>query len=137
MNSEQNAREMRMKTNDDVERLEKLICQLQGPHSEISQLSKKSPNDGLRLFKLKLVNKVLQSGNEVLEEHYIPFDDFRQFEEDDLPTNSDVAIILAQYMEQAERFRSDHMTYRDCEWRYLVDGVPSTICGKAPTKVGG
>ncbi|WP_428826757.1 hypothetical protein ACLIKD_00710 [Azonexus sp. IMCC34842] len=126
-----------MKTNEDIERLEKLIGQLQVLHSEISQLAKKSPNDGLNLFKLKLVNKVLQSGNEVLTERYIPFDDFRQFEEGDLPTNSDVTMILAQYMEQTERFRSDHMIHHDYEWRYLINGVPSKISGRAPTKVGG
>lgn len=126
-----------MKTTKDVENLEKLIGQLQGLHSEISQLAKKSPNDGLNVFKLKLVNKVLQSGNEVLAGRYIPFDDFRQFEESDLPTNSDVTMILAQYMEQAERFRSDQMISHDFEWRYLVNGAPSPMLGKAPTKVGG
>ncbi len=126
-----------MKTIQDVENLEKLIGQLQGLHSEISQLAKKSPNDGLNIFKLKLVNKVLQCGNEVLAGRYIPFDDFRQFEESDLPTNSDVTMILAQYMEQAERFRSDHVVSHDYEWRYLVNGAPSSMASKAPTKVGG
>lgn len=126
-----------MKTNEDVENLEKLIGQLQGLHSEISQLAKKSPNDGLNVFKLKLVNKALQSGNEVLAGRYIPFDDFRQFEESDLPTNSDVTMILAQYMEQAERFRSDHMIWHLAKWRYVINGVTSDIEGKAPTRVGG
>ena len=98
-----------MKTKEDVENLEKLIGQLQGLHSEISQLAKKSPNDGLKLFKLKLVNKILKSGNDILTGRYVPFDDFRQFDEDQLPTNSDVTMILSQYMEQAERFRSDNM----------------------------
>ena len=54
----------KMNTKEDVENLEKLIGQLNGLHSEISQLAKKSPNDGLNIFKLKLVNKVLSSGNE-------------------------------------------------------------------------
>lgn len=126
-----------MKTNEDVENLEKLIGQLQGLHSEISQLAKKSPNDGLNVFKLKLVNKVLQSGNEVLAGRHIPFDDFRQFEESDLPTNSDVTMILAQYMEQAERFRSDHIVFHQHKWRYVINGAPSNIEGKVPTRVGG
>lgn len=126
-----------MKTIEDVEKLEKLIGQLQGLHSEISQLAKKSPNDGLNIFKLKLVNKVLQSGNEVLVGRYIPFDDFRQFEESDLPTNSDVTMILAQYMEQTERFRSDNIVYREHRWRYVINGAPSNIEGRVPTKVGG
>lgn len=125
-----------MKTKEDVENLEKLIGQIQGLHSEISQLAKKSPNDGLNLFKLKLVNKVLKSGNEILAGRYMPFDDFSQFEESELPTNSDVTMILAQYMEQAERFRSDNIIYHEYKWRYIVNGAPSTIEGKAPTKVG-
>lgn len=126
-----------MKTNEDVERLEKLIGQIQGLHSEISQLAKKSPNDGLNLFKLKFVNKVLQSGNAVLVGRYMPFDDFRQFEESELPTNSDVTMILAQYMEQAERIRSDHVVYHKNKWHYVLNGAPSDIVGRAPTKVGG
>lgn len=125
-----------MKTKEDVENLEKLIGQLQGLHSEISQLAKKSPNDGLNTFKLKLVNKVLKSGNHILTGGYVPFDDFNQFQEELLPTNSDVTMILSQYMEQAERFRSDHMTYHQHQWKYIVDGAPSNIQGKMPTRVG-
>jgi hypothetical protein len=125
-----------MKTKAEVENLEKLIGQLQGLHSEISQLAKKSPNDGLNVFKLKLVNKVLKSGNETLAGRYMPFDDFSQFEENELPTNSDVTMILAQYMEQAERFRSDHIVWYGNEWLYVINGAASDIEGKAPTKIG-
>ena len=125
-----------MKTKADVENLEKLIGQLQGLHSEISQLAKKSPNDGLNTFKLRLVNKVLKSGNDILTGRYVPFDDFNQFDEDQLPTNSDVTMILSQYMEQAERFRSDHMRLHLHQWRYVIDGAVSDIPGKAPTRVG-
>lgn len=125
-----------MKTKEDVENLEKLIGQLQGLQSEISQLAKKSPNDGLNVFKLRFVNKVLTSGNDILADRYIPFDDFSQFSEDELPTNSDVTMILAQYIEQTERFRSDHITWHEHEWRYLINGAPSDIASRAPTKVG-
>lgn len=125
-----------MKSKEEVENLEKLIGQLQALHSEISQLAKKAPNDGLNIFKLKLVNKVLTSGNDILSGGYMPFEDFSQFEQDALPTNSDVTMILAQYMEQAERFRSDNMKMHQSQWRYIIDGAPSDIQGKAPTRVG-
>ena len=46
-------------------------------------------------------------------------------------------MILAQYMEQTERFRSDNVVYRDFEWRYVVNGSVSDIESKPPTKVGG
>jgi hypothetical protein len=126
-----------MKSEEDVKNLEKLIGQLEGLHVEISQLAKKSPNDGLNLFKLKFVNKVLSSGNEILADRYRPFDDFDVFDESALPTNSDVTMILALYMEQAERFRSDNVVMSSGRWVYIINGEPSRISARLPTKIGG
>tara|TARA_R110000868_G_scaffold194517_3_gene439952 strand:- start:1561 stop:1953 length:393 start_codon:yes stop_codon:yes gene_type:complete len=126
-----------MKTREDIELLEKLVGQLQGLHDEITQLSKKSPNDGLNPFKLKLVNRVLDDANSLLNDRYRPFDDFEQFDNDDLPSNSDATMMLGQYMEQIERFRSDQVVRdRHGAWHYLVDGQPSNIASKPPTRVG-
>jgi hypothetical protein len=125
-----------MKSEDEIRSLEKLIVQLQGLHAEITLLAKKSPNDGLNLFKLKLVNKVLTRGNEILMGRYKPFEDFNIFDEDALPTNSDVTMILALYMEQAERFRSDNMIHSDYKWWYVINGEASKIDGRPPTKIG-
>lgn len=126
-----------MKTATEVGNLEKLILQLKAMHSEVGQLAKKSPNDGLNLFKLKLVNKVLSDGNSILTGHYAPFADFHAFSDGDLPTNSDVTLVLAQYIEQAERFRSNNVTYHEHKWVYLLDGKPSNYAARASTKVGG
>ena len=68
-----------MKSARDVENLEKLIGQLQGLHSEIGILAKKSPSDAINKFKLGFINKVIQSANIVLGEDYRPFDDFDGF----------------------------------------------------------
>lgn len=125
-----------MRSRDEVEALEKLIGQLEGLHSEISQLAKKSPNDGLNKFKLKLVNKVISDGNAILQGGYRPFDDFEQFEEDDLPTNSDVTMIISQYIEQTERFRSDNVASDRSRYFYLVNEALSDIPAKMPTRVG-
>ncbi|MBK9997330.1 MAG: hypothetical protein IPO99_09355 [Nitrospira sp.] len=125
-----------MKTEDDVRDLEKLIVQLQGVHIEISMLAKKAPNDGLNLFKLKLVNNILAKGNSILTGHYMPLENFTTFDESALPTNSDVTMVLPLYIEQAERFRSSNMVYRDYTWRYLVNGAASQIEGSPPTKIG-
>jgi hypothetical protein len=125
-----------MKNEDEVNNLGKLIVQLQGLHSEISLLAKKAPNDGLNLFKLNIVNKVLTRGNQILTGHYKPFEDFDNFNEEALPTNSDVTMILTLYIEQAERFRSDNMVYSDYKWWYAINGKASKIEGKPPTKIG-
>ena len=135
-NSEQSAPKPVLHTEEDVRDLEKLVVQLQGLHDEISILAKKSPNDGLNLFKLKLVNNILTKGNLILTEHYKPLDNFSSFDESALPTNSDVTMVLALYIEQAERFRSNNMIYHEYKWKYLVNGAASRIEGRAPTMIG-
>jgi hypothetical protein len=125
-----------MKNRSDVEALEKLIGQLQGLHSEISLLAKKSPSDAVNAFKLKLINNVISAANEVLGPKYLPFGDFESFDADDVPSTSDVALVLAQYMEEAERYRSDNVRSWKGQWVYVVKGDPSDILSGAPTKVG-
>jgi hypothetical protein len=125
-----------METASDVDALERLIGQLQGLHKEVLQLGKKSPNDAVNAFKLKLINKVIQQGNEVLTGSYRPFADFSQFDSDDVPSVSDVSVILSQYLEQAERYRSDNVRYANGSWQYVVKGAPSGLRAAAPTKIG-
>ena len=125
-----------METENDVRDLEKLIVQLQGLHAELSVLGKKAPNDGVNLFKLKLVNNILAKANLLLIGHYKPLEDFATFDEVALPTNSDVTMILTLYMEQAERYRSDNVVYVSGYPKYVIDGVASDIAAKAPTRIG-
>lgn len=126
-----------MKNAADVDKLEKLISQVQGLHSEISLLAKKAPNDGLNKFKLKFVNRCLSDANGLLGKGYIPFKEFAQFEESELPTNSDVTMMLFQYIEQIERFRSDNVKQNDSwDWKYVIAGKISDIPALPPTMVG-
>lgn len=126
-----------MNTEDEVENLEKVIGQLKGAHGEISILAKKSPADSLNAFKLTLINNVIESSNEVLGEKYKPFEHFDKFETDDLPSNSDVTMILAQYMEEAERYRSDNVVHDKYKgWSYRVNGEASGIRSGPPSKIG-
>ena len=124
-----------MDSKEDVELLEKLVGQLQGLYAEIGALSKKSPNDAVNPFKLKLINKVLQTGNEVLGENYKPFEEFDQFDGDDAPSTSDVTMVISQYMEEAERFRSDNVKQGRGAWYYIVQGELSDIRSGSPTKI--
>lgn len=125
-----------MKTVEDIENLEKVIGQLLAAHSEIAVLAKKSPSDILNTFKLKMINRVIKTSNFVLGKKYKPFEDFEQFEDEDLPSNSDVTMILAQYMEEAERYRSDNVMQEFGSWYYVVDGKISEIRSGPPSKVG-
>lgn len=86
---------------------EKIRGQIKALHEEISTLSRKKPDDGINPFKLKFINQVLSEANEILKEEYLPKSDFRTFDEENLPTNSDVVIILSQYLECFHRQSTD------------------------------
>lgn len=121
----------------DVDRFEKTIAQLEALHSEISVLSKKSPNDGLNEFKLRLVNSVLQEANSVLGDRYKPFPDFLAFDQDAVPSNSDVTFILAQYINCMEKLRSDNIFIYSGYWHWRVDDGEPSIRTSKPKKLTG
>lgn len=127
-----------MKTEADVHNFERLVVQLQALQAEISQLAKKSPNDGLNKFKLKLVNTVVAAANELLVGNFKPVEGFELFDEDDLPTNSDVAMVLTLYIEQSERFRSANVVWNAAKlkWYYTTNKNLSNVEARPPTKIG-
>lgn len=99
----------------EIDEFEKTQNQLDGLHEEISALSKKSYTDAINLFKLKLVNQVIQSSNQILGSPYKPFQDFDTFNEEDLPTNSDVTLVLSQYLNCMESYRVKRISSK-IEW---------------------
>ena len=125
---------MKMK---DVERFEKVTGQLEGVYEEITSLSKKAPNDGVNKFKLRLVNKVLEDANLLLDNKHKPFADFSVFDEDTLPSNSDVAFILAQYLNCMENLRAENIRQKDysVQWYWVIDGEMSSEKAAQPRKL--
>lgn len=123
-----------MKNLEEVEILEKTIGQLKSIYDEVSLLSKKSQNDAVNKFKLGMINSVLRTANSVLGVKYNPIDKFSEFDVDDVPSNSDVAFVVAQYLVEIERFRTDSVIYSDFNWVYLINGKPSTILADAKTR---
>lgn len=119
----------------DVEKLEKIMGQLEGLHREMLALTKKSPNDGLNKFKLKFVNSTLANANEFLGTKYKPLDEFEQFDADELPTNSDVTFILASYLEEIERMRADNIKVDFGAWRYILSDTKKEIRTAPPKKI--
>jgi hypothetical protein len=119
----------------DVEQFEKVTGQLEGVYEEITSLSKKVPNDGVNKFKLRLVNKVLDAANLLLDNKHKPFDDFAVFDEDTLPSNSDVAFILAQYLNCMENIRAENTQQEFGHWYWVIDGKVSSERTAPPKKL--
>lgn len=119
---------------EDVEALEKVTGHLDGLHREISLLAKKSTNDALNAFKLKMLNAALAAANSILAVAYKPIDEFDQFDVDDVPTNSDATVVLTAYLEELERYRADNLKQRSGFWYYLLDD-DNTIKTAPPKKL--
>jgi hypothetical protein len=94
----------------DIDKFKKILNQLEGLHEEIANLSKKSYTDALNDFKLKMVNQILKRANNLLGEDYKPFEDFDEFDIDDVPTNSDVTLVLSQYINCMESLREENIS---------------------------
>ncbi|MGB2864165.1 MAG: hypothetical protein WBC05_12620 [Sedimentisphaerales bacterium] len=93
--------------------------QISTMYEEIGLLSKKKPDGPVNKFKLKFINDILKKVNKIMGAEYMPFDDFNTFDEDALPTASDVVFILSQYLKSMDKFRFDN-TYSlsgDRYWR--------------------
>ena len=110
-----------------VEQFLKLQPQIKSAYDEIALLSKKKPTESLNKFKLKLINGMLSKANELLEEHYIPFPgEFTLFDDDDMPTTSDVVFIFSHYLTSLEKLRCDNIEQEGISWYWLIDGEVST-----------
>ena len=119
----------------EVDLFEKIYGQMEALHTEISALSKKSPNDAVNKFKLKFINRVIEEANGLLKEEYKPFTDFDFFGEDDVPTNSDVSMIIAQYLNCLEKLRSDNIGIYHGSWCWVIDGRQTDIRTSYPKKL--
>lgn len=105
----------------EIEKFEKTTAQVLGLWEELSSVAKKKPDAPLSLFKLKLVNNLVEQLNNILGKRYKPFSDFENFDLDEVPTISDATTILGQYLECAETMRSDNIKFHNGVWRWAVD----------------
>ncbi|HUW14432.1 MAG TPA: hypothetical protein VM537_32210 [Anaerolineae bacterium] len=108
----------------EVDSFYKLFGQLTGLYDELAILSKKNPNDAINKFKLKFINSVLSGANQLLGKDYSPFDDFKVFDEDDMPRNSDVVLILSQYLQCFDKLHADNVALYAGDWYWILEEEP-------------
>lgn len=81
----------------------KVLDQVRTLKYEFQALSSKKPNDPLNNFKVKCVNQTLADANKVLGVNK-PYKDFDQFCDEELPTNSDVLMMLSLYLDKLANY---------------------------------
>jgi hypothetical protein len=91
----------------EVEKFRKIYSQITDMYTELGILSKKSPDGRINKFKLKFVNQLIDASNMLLGTSLKPFDDFELFDVDDMPSNSDVVLVLSQYIKCLEKLRDN------------------------------
>ncbi|GEP41386.1 hypothetical protein [Brevifollis gellanilyticus] len=104
-----------------IDEFETLNGQLQSFYTEINTLVKKSPNDALNAFKLRLLNSALEKANRVLGTSRVPFADFEVFADEEMPTNSDVLLMVSQYLNALEQLRIENIYFDSFQWLWRCD----------------
>ena len=104
-----------------IQEFEKLRTQIKTFSEEMQALSKKNPDAPVNKFKLKFLNDVLKKMTVLLGEAHRPFPDFETFDEADLPTTSDVVLMLSHYIQSMSGFVVEHAYQdedNDEQWRW-------------------
>lgn len=113
-------------TLEQIADFEKILAQLKSFYDDTNVLVKKNPKEEMNTFKLKLINKVLVRANAIVGNSK-PFDDFTEFDIDgDMPNNSDVAMILGQYINCMEVVKKDNVHLFSRRWYWKTDDDPSS-----------
>jgi hypothetical protein len=86
------------------------VPMLEAAHREMTELSKKKPDGVVNTLKIKVINRLLAELSTVLED-----DASRGFvdmlEEDSLPQNSDVVLVLSQWQAALTQYKATHHGY--------------------------
>lgn len=80
---------------------------LQAMYLEFKEFSKKKPEEVVSKAKVKVVNRLLTKCQNVLESE-ASIDYLDLLDEDDVPQNSDIVLMLSQYVAAMKQF---HSTY--------------------------
>lgn len=118
-----------------IEEFEALNGQLQSFYTEMNTLVKKNPNDALNGFKLKLLNSTLEKANKILGKTHRPFDDFEKFDDESMPSTSDVLLMVSQYLSAFEQLRVENIFFERVRWIWNVSDSSEQIRTAPPKKL--
>ena len=113
-------------TEKNIEDYNLLKDMLQSQKNEFDLLSKKKADGQLNPMKIKMVNRVLEPLKELFkQEQSHNFLDI--LNEDEMPTYSDVVLIISQYETAINEFKSTYYIkdrYREHNWRWITNEFP-------------
>lgn len=109
-----------MPTQKEINIYEELKPKIASVRDTIKALSAKKPDELLNIFKIRRINILMEQANALLKD-VKPYKDFDTFKEDELPSNSDVLMILELYLESFHRYWLNNTTHgiwdTEREWK--------------------
>ena len=116
---------MKRMKKQEIETYDKLHGQIYSMKLQFEALSKKNPDGVVNEFKIGLVNKLLEEANNLIGD-YKPFPEFVIFDNSPKVFNSDVLIMLAQYLTAMGRYKEANTKTEkrrgiDTEWLDTVE----------------
>ena len=111
-------------TEEQVTTYKRLVPMLAAAHREMSELSKKKQDGIVNALKIRNLNRLLTELSKLLER-----DPSREFvellDEDTLPQNSDVVLLLSQWLEALNQYKAKHGGMDSYNWRWFTVENPA------------
>lgn len=116
----------KLPTNAQVEKFTMLSPMLDSVLEEMKEFSKKKQDGVLNPLKVKMINRILEQIKAILSnEPTVEFLDL--LDDETLPTNSDVVLILSQYRTVMNQFEDKYHIYEEKEYEdELLKGTGAT-----------
>lgn len=94
---------------DKIKKFEMLFPMVNSDLNEIRELSKKKQDEPLNKFKVNTINKKLERVREVLTDEPT-FEYLELLDDETLPSNSDAVLMISQYIQAMEQFKTKYYT---------------------------
>jgi hypothetical protein len=106
-------------TEEQAATYDRLVPMLYAAHHEMTELSKKKQDGVVNALKIKMINRLLTELSSVIEKDpSYAFVDL--LEEDTLPQNSDVVLILSQWKAALSQYHGTHYRKDGYERRWFT-----------------
>ncbi len=101
----------------DADKFDMIYPLIVSMYKEMKDLSSKKADGALNKLKIKMINRLLNTAQELLKDH--PVIKFLEILDDDtIPQNSDVTLILKQYIDALIQFKN---VYVDHNYRWNIE----------------
>ena len=105
------ARDNRTTTKEKAELHDVTMPLLKAMDSEFKELSKRRPNDALSVAKIKVVNRLLVKCHGIILEDEAMVEYLDLLDEDNVPLNSDVVLMLSQFVVAMGQFHANYYRF--------------------------